>query len=99
MMKRTKSKLKSQNTSGSPKEVRASVLQEFDEIVAFMEAIHEIENQIANVKHELQDIKQTLKNSEKATKRAWEAVPEAVKTPATFPNTVRIDKRDIDEKS
>lgn len=99
MMKRTKTRLRSQNTSGASREVRDVVLQEVDEIVAFMEAIHEIEDQMANVKHELQDIKQTMKNSEKPTKRAWDAIPAAVKTPATFPNTVHIGKREIDEKS
>ena len=60
--------------------------------MTIMEAIHNIEDQMANVKLELREVKQTLMNSEKATKCTWEAIPETVKTPATFPNTVCIGK-------
>ena len=98
MVKQAKAKLKTQNTTSGSKEVRDTVLQQLDRIVIFMEAIYDIEDQMTNVKTELREIRETLKTSEKTTRRAWEAIPEAVKTPTTFPNTARIGKREIDER-
>jgi hypothetical protein len=60
MIKRAKTKLSSHKTNGGPKDVKEAVMQDFSDIVAFMEAMHEIEDQMSNVKHELQEIKQTF---------------------------------------
>jgi hypothetical protein len=82
--------------------VKKEVIADYDEIVTFMGVIHAIEDEMTNVKHELQDIKQTvkasIKASEKATECNWVAIAEILKAPPIHHGT-HLSKRDIDEKS
>ena len=70
MVKRAKNKLKTQNTTGEPKRVKEAVLADFDDIVEFIEAIHEVENRLsslengmANVEDGIKELTQTIKET------------------------------------
>jgi hypothetical protein len=87
IIKRTKAKLGTQKT-------KKEIMAEFDEIVTFMEAVHAIEDEMTNVKHELQDIKKTaensgkaIKDSEKTTKCNWAAIMVTPKHPPPAPTS------------
>jgi hypothetical protein len=63
MVQRAKNKLEAQNTSGEPKRVKIEVLAEFDDIIEYIEAIHEVENRMANVEDGIKELTQTIKET------------------------------------
>ena len=70
MVQRAKNKLETQNTTGAPQRVKAAVLADFDDIIEYIEAIHEVENRLsslekgmANVEDGIKELTQTIKET------------------------------------
>src|SRR5271170_1217707 len=61
MVKRSKNKLETQNTTGKPKPVKKAVLADFDDIVKFIEAIHEVENRLSSLENGMANVKDGIK--------------------------------------
>jgi hypothetical protein len=91
MIKRTKDKLSTQNTTGKPLEVKNKVMAEFDKIITYIEALHKVENHLSCVEDKLKDIKQTAKE----THRPW-----ALATPCkATAHTSQTAERETHKKS
>ena len=95
MVQRAKNKLKTQNTTGEPKRVKEAVLADFDDIIEYIEAIHEVENRMANVEDGLNVLTQTIKE----TPRTYAQAAHNAGTHDGSPNRNNLSGNSTDHKA
>jgi hypothetical protein len=100
MIKRSKNKLSTQKQSAG---LRDEVVGELDEFINFMEAVHTIEDNMANVQRELKEVKETVIEAAKAAKETAKTAPHAWAAIAAKPRASdhheHYHKQELDEQS